>query len=138
MAERDTQKMALGQYPDHMYYLVAAATTIEAGKIVCLNSAGHAVEGVEATGLRTVGRASRTVDNSAGSAGDESIRVDLGVFKFANSGTDAVDLNDTLNVCYVEDDQTVSETDNSAARSKAGRVMRVDSDGVWVHLGEWA
>ena len=46
---------------------------------------------------------------------------------FANSTGDAVDAADILKVCFIEDDQTVSETGNSAADAPFGIVWAVDS-----------
>lgn len=109
---------------------VAAATTIPAGVLVALDTSGNAVNASDAASLRVIGRAEETVDNSAGSAGDVNINVLRGIFKFANSGTAAVDANDKGKQCYVEDNQTVAET--STNYCKAGLVVDVESDGVWV------
>ena len=38
-------------------------------------------------------------------------------------------------VCYIVDDQTVAKTDGSSARSKAGTIVNVDDQGVWVRIG---
>lgn len=45
----------------------------------------------------------------------------------ANSSGDAVDAADLLKVCYIEDDQTVSETGNAGADAALGIVWAVDS-----------
>ena len=53
----------------------------------------------------------------------------------ANSADDAVDAADLLKPCYVEDDQTVSETGNAGADAVAGIVWAVDSTkGVLVEI----
>lgn len=111
-------------------YPLAAATILYAGALIALNSSGNAVAASDTAGLRVVGRAEETVDNSAGSAGDLSIDVKEGVFKYANSGTAAVDPDDKGKDCFVEDDTIVAET--STHKVKAGRVVQVDSDGVWI------
>ena len=36
---------------------------------------------------------------------------------------------------YIVDNQTVAKTDNSAARKKAGKIIDVDANGVWVLVG---
>lgn len=113
-----------------VYLPLAAATIIYQGTQVCVNSSGYAVSGADTAGLRAVGRAAETVDNTDGSAGDLSINVDVGVFRFDNSATAAVDADDIGKVCYVEDNQTVAETSTNLV--KAGKVFDVDSDGVWV------
>lgn len=109
---------------------VAAATTIWAGTLVARDAAGRAVPASDTAGLRAVGRAEETVDNSAGAAGDLNISIRIGCFKFANSATEAVDADDVGKMAVVEDDQTVAET--SANKVSAGRITGVDSDGVWV------
>jgi FKBP-type peptidyl-prolyl cis-trans isomerase 2 len=111
-------------------YPLAAATVIYQGTLVALDASGNAVPASDAAALRVVGRAEETVDNSDGDAGDLTINAKRGVFKFANSGTAAVDANDKGKVCFVEDDQTVAET--STHKCKAGRVLDVEDDGVWV------
>lgn len=114
------------------YYPVAAATKIPAGVIVALNAAGNAVNASDAAALRVIGRAEETVDNTAGAAGDLFINVKRGVFKWANSGTNAIASPTHLRkFAYVEDNQTVATT--STNKIIAGRIRSVDADGgVWV------
>lgn len=110
---------------------VAAATKIFAGSLVVLN-AGNAEPGSTATGLAAVGRADESVDNSAGAAGDERVKVRRGVFRFANDGTDTVTRSHIGGSAYVVDDQTVAATDGTGTRSAAGTIVDVDDAGVWV------
>lgn len=130
MAERKTTEREgkLYEFP------VAGSTTIEKGKLVVLNG-GNAEEGSEATGLVAAGRAEETVDNSGGSAGDKTVKVRSGVFAWVNSSSDAVVDADVGSTVYIEDDQTISSTDNAGARSAAGKLMRLDSEGAWVGTG---
>ena len=115
---------------------VAASTKIFAGSLVCLNASGLAVPGAAATTLRAWGRAEAEADNSAGSASAISAKIRAGVFKWANSSAgDAIAQADVGNICYVVDDQTVAKTDGTGTRSKAGVIMGVESDGVWVQTG---
>ncbi len=113
-------------------YPVAANTTIYAGTLVALNSDGRAIPAADTAGLRVVGRAEQTVTNGA-TAGAISIDVKEGIFRFANSATDAVDANDRGKACFVEDDNTVSEV-GATHRVLAGRVLDVTADGVWVDV----
>lgn len=110
---------------------VAAATKIFAGTLVAVNAAGNAVPAADAANLKVVGRAEATADNSAGAAGDITVTVKRGCFRIANSATDAVDADDKFKVCYIEDDQTVREATGTNS-VKAGLVVDVDADGVWV------
>ncbi len=113
-----------------VYLPLAAATLIYAGTLVARDAAGRAVPASDTAGLRVVGRAAQTVDNSTGSAGDLSINIEPGVFKYANSATNAVDADDVGKLAVVEDDNTVAET--STSKVAAGRVVEVASDGVWI------
>ena len=112
---------------------VAATTIIFAGSLVCLNAAGNAVPGSTATTLVADGRAEEYVDNSAGAIGDKTVRVRKGVFRFANSASgDAITKAEIGDDCYIVDDQTVAKTDGTSTRSKAGKIVDVDAQGVWV------
>ena len=113
---------------------LAAATTIYQGTLVCRNSAGNVVPGSDTAALRVAGVATEDVDNADGDAGDLTVNLKRGVFRFANSGSAAVDADDKGKLCFIEDDQTVAET--STHKIPAGRVVDVDSDGVWVAVGE--
>ena len=122
--ERDGHEYSFG---------VAASTKIYAGALVALDSSGNATKGATATGLRGIGRAEEQVDNSGGSAGDKTIRVRSGTFRFANSSAgDALARGDIGATCYIVDDQTVAKTNGTNTRSAAGKVVGVESDGVWV------
>ena len=130
MAERNTESRS----GELLAVPVAASTKLEAGKLVCANATGYGVEGSEATTLTALGRAEKTVDNSSGADGALTAEVKRGVFKFKNSATDAVTQASLGKTVYIEDDETVSKTDNSSARSAAGKCLGVDSDGVWVEI----
>ena len=111
---------------------IAAAKKIFAGSLVAANATGYATPGAVAATLTYLGRAEETVDN-AGADGALSVLVRRGkAFKFANSATDAVTQASMGKVCYIEDDQTVSATSDTGARSAAGKVIGVETDGVWV------
>ncbi|WP_336812253.1 hypothetical protein [Bosea sp. MMO-172] len=112
---------------------VAAATTIQQGALVAANASGQAVPGSTSTTLKGVGRAEETVENS-GAAGDKSITVKRGVFKFKNSAGDACVQGDTLADCYIVDDETVAKTNGANTRSKAGKILEVEATGVWVEF----
>ena len=113
---------------------VDAATTIFAGGIVVL-AAGLGAPGSVATGLIAVGVAEEFVDNSAGAAGDVSVPVRKGVFHFGNSAAaDEIALDDVGVDCYIVDDATVALTNGTNTRSVAGKIVDVDSTGVWVEF----
>lgn len=111
---------------------VAASTKIFAGSLVAINASGYLVPGSVSTTLKVQGRAEEYVDNSAGANGDLSCKVRRGVFLYGNDGT--VALADVGKTAFIVDDQTVADNDGSSARSAAGVIEDVDSDGVWVRI----
>lgn len=114
---------------------LAAATLIYAGALTCIDALGNAVPGSVSTTLTAVGRAEQHVDNSAGAAGDLSVDVRRGVFRFANSaGADEIGAEDIGATAYIVDDETVALTDGTSTRSAAGTIYDVDAQGVWVEI----
>ena len=110
---------------------MAASSRIFAGSLVMLNAAGFAVSGVTATGLTYAGRAEEFVDNTSGAAGAARVAVRRNkAFKWTNDGSIAQ--AQLLKNAYVVDDGTVAATDGGGTRSIAGRIVGIDSDGVWV------
>lgn len=130
---RLTTKVGESAIPDGLSYPVKASVKIFAGSLVVLQ-AGYAKPGVTGTGLVAAGRAESTVDNSAGSDGDLAVAVRQGVFIFANGST-SITQADVGADCYIVDDQTVHQTSGGGARSVAGRILGVDSQGVHVQVG---
>lgn len=132
-AARNTKRM-LSAHDQTLAFKVKASTKIYKGSIVVAN-AGYAAPATTATGLICLGRAKDTYDNSSGSAGAISAEVETGIFKFANAGGDAITQADVGADCFLDDDQTVSKTDSTASQSRAGKVVSVESDGVYVLMG---
>ena len=112
---------------------VAAATKIEMGKMVEVDLSGNAVEADGTAGHRCIGVARSTADNSSGSAGDITVDVmDRRGFWFDNSSGQALAAANVGQICYVEDDETVSLGPGTVV---AGRVDKVDSSlGVLVYF----
>lgn len=116
---------------------VEAGVVIYAGALLVRNAAGNIAPGTAATDLVGVGRAAERVDNGGGAAGAEVVRYQGGIYRYANSaGADEITAVDVGKTCFVVDDQTVAKTDGGAARSPAGIVHQVDSQGVWVRFDE--
>lgn len=116
---------------------VAAGQIIHAGLIVVVNPSGYALEGKTEADLTFVGRSEQYIDNTAGADGAVAVQVCRGVaFKWANSSDDPITQASVGLPCYIEDNQTVAKTagvvNNAATRSKAGTVLMIESDGVWV------
>ena len=110
---------------------VAAGVTIYAGAIMVANATGYAEPGTTATGLTYLGRAEEYVDNSAGSDGDERVRISRKrAFLYGNDGS--ITQAHLFKKCYIVDDETVAATDGTGTRSEAGIIVGIDSDGIWV------
>jgi len=110
---------------------VASNTVIFRGAMVAVNSTGYALPAADATGLKVIGRAESTVDNS-GTAGDgaKTIVVRRGVFRWTNG--DTFTRADVGSLAYVEDDGQVQKAASATYDIIAGLIVDVDSDGVWV------
>lgn len=119
---------------ENITHPVAATKKIYAGSLVVLNATGYAEPGSTATTLTAIGRAEAQVDNGSGANGAETITVKRGVFRFDNAGADAVTRAEIGASCYIVDDHTVAKTDGSGTRSVAGKVIDIDSAGVWVEI----
>lgn len=113
---------------------VAANTQIFAGAIVAVNASGNAVPGSAATTLKAAGRSEENVNNNPGAAGAQTVKVERGVFKFDNSATDPVTAAQILSTCYIVDDHTVAATNGTNTLSAAGKVLDVETDGVWIEI----
>lgn len=114
---------------------VAAAAKCIKGGLIVLDS-GYAKPGETATDLIAVGRCEETVDNTLGDAGDKTVTVKRGIFRYANSAdTDEITQAEVETDCYIVDDETVAKTSGSDTRSVAGKVKAVDALGVFVAVG---
>jgi hypothetical protein len=113
---------------------VAAGVRIFQGALVAVSAAGFAQGGATATTLTAAGRAEMEVDNTAGAAGAAAIEVRRGVFQFRNHGADAITQADLLKDAWIVDDETVARTNGGATRSRAGKIVGVETGGVWVEI----
>jgi hypothetical protein len=130
-AERNTISKA-DQLRNRVAWPVAASVKIWKGSLVMID-AGYAKPGATATGKIKAGKALETVDNTTGAAGAKFVHVEEGTHKWANLGGDLVVAADVgVLDCFITDDQTVSKTSGGSTKSVAGRVMGLDTDGVWV------
>jgi hypothetical protein len=135
-ASRNTLQRTGGVIGGNDYsFPVKASTACYAGGIAVLN-AGYAAPGTAATGLIAIGRFEADANNASGAAGAIQALVKPGVFKFGNSSAgDLIAQADVGADCYIVDDQTVAKTNGSNTRSRAGKIVAIDSDGVWVQIG---
>lgn len=114
---------------------LAAAAKVFAGGMVQVAASTFGVPASATVANVTVGRAEQSVDNTGGANGDKSVKVKVGIFRFANSAAgDLVTRAHIGKPVYVVDDQTVAATDNAGARPVAGNCFDVDAQGVWVEF----
>lgn len=98
------------------------AEKIPEGALVMVNAAGYAVNATDTAGGVVVGVADETVDNSAGSVGDLSIKVRrTGVFTFVFAGTATI--ADVNTLVYVTDNQTVDLFGATTNDVLVGRIL---------------
>lgn len=109
---------------------LAAGVKSFMGGIAVINASGYSQPGTAATGLIVDGRYEEQVDNSSGADGDSNAIVKKGVFKWINSSANPITLAHLEQDCYIEDDQTVGSL--ATGMSRAGKVVGVESDGIWV------
>lgn len=116
---------------DLVYVPVAASVKIYAGAKVVANASGYAAPATAAASLTYLGRAEEMADNSTGANGAISVLVRRKkAFKWANKAGDLVTVALIGKSCYIEDDQTVRAT--ASGTSASGKVLAIESDGVWV------
>lgn len=134
LVERKADQMGAMRPADYYTLPVAASTKILAGTIVMID-AGYAKAGATATGKIAAGIADETVDNTGGADGALKVRVKPGIFKVLNLAGDPVVAAGVGADCFIADNQTVAATNGTNTRSRAGVVVQLDSDGVFVQFG---
>lgn len=136
MAALTADRNTPARSPEEIVLPAAAAKKFFAGALAALDAAGRATPGATATTLKGLGRVEATIDNSAGAAGDVSVKIRRGTFRWNNSAAaDAITTADIGADAYIVDDQTVAKTHATNTRSVAGKIMDVDAQGVWVRSG---
>lgn len=108
-----------------------AGVIIFAGALAASDN-GFAAPGRTAVGLVGLGRATATVDNSAGANGAKKASIEAGCFQYGNSATDPVTAASIGKQVFIVDDETVAATNGTNTRSVAGICFDVDDGGVWV------
>ena len=111
-------------------YAVAASQTFYAGGIVQKDSSGNAIVGAAGENLVCLGVCQEY--KAAGVAGVDKVKTRYGVFKFVNG--DTITKAHIGQNAYVGDDETVFRA--ATGRSLAGKIVDVDSTGVFVKISE--
>ncbi len=122
---------------------VATGAVLYIGALVALNAAGFLVRAATATTLKVAGilgdqpfQVPGPSISNLGADGAKTAEVQMGVTALLNNyDSDPVGQDDVLNDCYMIDDETVAATSGGSTRSKAGRVIEVTDQGVWVAIG---
>lgn len=124
-ADRITQR----KVPGLKSFPVKDATKIYAGGIVAIQTDGHAVPASDASALKVVGVAKKTVDNSSGADGDLWVEVEQGIFLLkATSITQAM----VGKMMYVVDDETFDDAMGTNG-VKAGKLVEyVSTTSGWI------
>lgn len=107
---------------------VEAGAKLFSGGLVATNAAGNAVPASADTTLTVQGFCDKTVDNTAGNAGDLTVLVRRGSGSLDQSGT-TIDKSSLKSPVYAVDDHTVSLSDGGATRPLAGFVESVLANG---------
>lgn len=127
-ADRDTLEKA-APFSSLCAEVGTDSTQYYKGGIVCISTAtGKVVKGSTAATLVAIGRCEENY--LTGTSNTRRIKARTGIFKYANSAAaDLIAEDDIGKDCYIVDDQTVALTSNSSARSRAGKVHSIDTDG---------
>ena len=125
---RDSREIAAGGVHYTREFTVATGSTVYAGAITAVNSAGKAVPATSQGAYTVVGRAENTA--SAG----ETVKTRSGMFLYNPVSSGAIAVTDLNKKCYIADDQTITLTSGSSA-VVAGVVRDVTSGGVVAEIG---
>lgn len=106
----------------------AAAKTFFHGAIVFLDASGNAEPATAATGKKAAGRCNKYLVSTIAAA--ERIEVEAGCFRYANGSS--ITKANIGQLCYADDDQTVVLS--PVGRSAVGKIVDVDTYGVWVEI----
>lgn len=115
-----------------------AAVKIPKGALVNINAAGFATNATDAAGETFAGVAYETVDNSAGSAGDVSIRVvTTGTFVFVDGGGNGAQTDIGVEF-HVVDNQTVTDAATTNSLVCGVAVESISATSVRIRIDRYA
>jgi len=115
-----------------------AAVKIVKGTLVNINTSGYATNASDAAGESFAGVACETIDNSSGSAGDASIRVEtVGTFVFIDGGGNGAQTDVGLPFKVV-DNQTVTDASTTNSITAGVAVESISSTQVRIRIDRHA
>lgn len=113
---------------------VAADAVIFKGAIVAVDADGYLVAASDTAGLKVAGIACEAFDNTGGADGDGFVVVQQGRVKVNTTGANAIVQADLYTNAVILDDDTVVQAAGATNDIVAGKVVEVESDGVWVNF----
>lgn len=124
---RNTRRM-ISPYDMLLNYPCNAGAVLYKGAMAALNTSGVVIRagGAAAGATKVIGRIKSNLPSALST---DRCEVETGIFKWGNNGANTVTAADRGKICYMVDDQTVSMLNTNMV---AGRVIDVDTDGVWV------
>jgi len=115
-----------------------AAVKIPKGALVNINSSGYATNATDAASETFAGVAYETVDNSAGNAGDLSIRVETtGTFIFVDGGGNG-DVTDVGIAFKIVDNQTITDAATTNNIIAGTAVESISATSVRIRIDRYA
>ncbi len=115
-----------------------AAVKIPKGALVNINSSGYATNASDTAGETFAGVAYETVDNSMGSAGDLTVRVQTtGTFVFADAGANGAQTDVGVQFKIV-DNQTVTDASTTNNITAGVAVESIDANTVRIRIDRYA
>lgn len=121
MAAATTEINTPSSAGEYVSLVVKDAEIIYAGTLVAIDANGEAVNASDASGLKVIGRAEETIDNTDDGL---SIRVKRGCFFFTGSGITAANIGSNATVV---DNQTVGLAAATTNDIVAGKILAVDA-----------
>lgn len=134
--DRNTIKNATATYQPQVVLNMPAATIAYSGTMKVADANQRAINPADVAAINDVaGVVKQRVDNSAGAADAKKVELETGVFKFTNNG--AVTIAMVGQNAVAVDNQTVAPAAQAVTNRWpiAGKITGVDTDGVWVDVG---
>lgn len=134
---QDVSRVNYGSCIPHDTWFAATNQVFYQGSIILVKADGYAYVGTAYAAASlgfVVGIAAYALDTTGIASGVSSVIIDPGTFgDFTNSASaDAIAEDDRGKTCYLVDDDTVALTDNTGARTAAGRIHSIADDGTSV------
>ena len=111
---------------------IKAGVKINSGALVAQNAAGFALPAADAAGLKVLGLAAFTVDNTLGADGENQVEILQGFAVLAAAGLTMADMGKD---CYVVDENTVALAAGNNGVFAGVLAEFIDENEAWVATG---